>query len=158
MGARCLLAATLFALQPNVLAAVKYVEKPDDFSNETLRAVIVTSVNGRAAISLSCVPEKLTVQFNTLDVIFPDDASGDHMKVSVTHKFDNAPEARTTNWAMPLMKYKRAWYQGDSAAFLGEALRAAKLALRLNRNATIYRFGFDEATEHLKRMVKGCWP
>lgn len=154
---RCFLIALIaFTCDIN---AVEYSKSKDDFSNGTIHSVAALSDDARAKILISCFPEnRLEVQLATSEVIFPDDTSKrfDRMFVSVTHKFDSAKKAETTNWSMNIMKYNNAWYTGDIVRFIAEAFDASVLALRLDKRNEVYKFDFNRAGAQLRNVVGAC--
>lgn len=139
-------------------ANIEFQERGDDFSNEVVSTVrIETSDTAPATLFLSCNPaEGLSVQLATRNVMFPDDLQGNRMRISTTHKFEEAPEAATTHWAMNMMKYKNSWYQGNQRAFIKEAAESTQLNLRLNKVGSVYRFSLRGAGDHLRMILSRC--
>ncbi|WP_277810043.1 hypothetical protein [Chromohalobacter canadensis] len=139
-------------------ADVEFQEKGDDFSNEIVSSLRVgTTDTSPAVLILSCNPATgLNVQLATEDVMYPDEARKDQMNISTTHKFEEAPEAATTYWAMKIAKYKSSWYQGDPRAFIEESAESSQLNMRLNRTGTVYRFSLEGTAEHLRKILRRC--
>ncbi|MEQ6918748.1 hypothetical protein [Halomonas aquatica] len=137
---------------------LEFSERGDDFSNKVISTLRVsTSDTSAASLYLSCNPaEGLSVQLATRDVMFPDDLPDNYMRISTTHKFEEAPKADTTYWMMNMMKYKNSWYRGNQRAFIEQAARSSQLNLRLNRQGTVYRFDLNGATPPLKKILERC--
>ncbi|SFU98414.1 hypothetical protein SAMN04487955_1263 [Halomonas korlensis] len=78
------------------------------------------------------------------------------MRISTTHKFEEASEAATTNWAMNMMQYKNSWYPGNQRTFIEEAAKSTQLNLRLNKVGAVYRFNLRGTKDHLQTILGRC--
>ena len=146
-----------------IFANLKFEEKPDDFTNEKVLTLSVKSIEqhrhrGPSVLFISCFPEsRINIQLAFNGTIYPDDVDGTRgMIVSITHKFDTAEKAYTTNWHMNIAKYRNAWYRGDKEIFLNEAMTANQLNIRLNRNGDIVRFRMENSSGYLKKIKEAC--
>lgn len=152
--ARFLLCA---GISGTLAAASQYEEKADDFSNGRIRTVAIDAAGGAAQrlFVTRRADGTISVQFATTKTIFPDGMTKDsrRMEVVVTHKVDTAEQAESSRWLMPPMKYENATYPGDGSKFLEAALAGNSLALRLERNAEVYKFDLAEARAKLQRLV-----
>lgn len=90
-----------------------------------------------------------------MDVIFPNSVSNGRMILSTTHKFEESPEAVTTDWHMAMMEYQDSWYRGDERQFIEEAKNSSQLNIRLNKNK-VYRFKLDGASSHISKILDRC--
>lgn len=159
----------LCLLIPNIsIAEVKFTEKQDDFSNEKVYSLSITSEkqgNGFSGgvddgvIFISCFPNNnLQVQFHTQDTIFPDKildgTSG--MLVSVTYKFDKAESAQTDNWFMNFMKYQDAWFKGDKKSFVEQTAKSNILNFRLNKRNDKLKFKLNGTSKPINTILKKC--
>lgn len=137
---------------------LEYYEEGDDFSNEVVSVLQVrTTDTSPAVLFLSCNPDSgLSVQLSTMDVIFPDDLEGNRMILSTTHKFEESPEAVTTDWHMVMMEYKDSWYRGDENSFIEEAKNSSQLNIRLNKKNKVYRFKLDGASSYISKILDRC--
>lgn len=153
-----LLSAIALSASSVVYADIEFLERGDDFSNKVVSTLRVeTSDTSSATLFLSCNPaEGLSVQLATRSVMHPDDLQGSRMRISTTHKFEEAQEAVTTNWGMNMMQYKNSWYQGNQRAFIEEAAESTQLNLRLNKVGAVYRFSLRNAGDHLQTILRRC--
>lgn len=155
---RTLITTLLVFACSSTLADVQYTETKDDFSNDTVYSVrITTTQNEPAVLFLSCYPgNKLDIQLAIAGTMFPDDVTDRGMLISTTHKFDKAESAVTSNWFMNLMKYENSWYRGDEVEFIKDAMRSNQLNIRLNKRNDIFRFGLKGTAVHLKKILNEC--
>lgn len=116
-----------------------------------------TTDTSPAVLFLSCNPDSgLSVQLSTMDVIFPNSVSNGRMILSTTHKFEESPEAVTTDWHMAMMEYQDSWYRGDERQFIEEAKNSSQLNIRLNKKNKVYRFKLDGASSHISKILDRC--
>jgi len=132
----------------------------DDFSNKEKMLLSIDSDDKSSRMLLHCVTGgELQTQFH-LDIgtIFPDEAdvTNGRMFVDVMHKFTQEDEPTTSRWIMAVMKYSDAWYQGDARAFLEAASNSERLAMKLLKNNSTFRYNTSAASEHFKQLLSHC--
>ena len=158
----------LFLTPTNLNADVKYSEKQDDFSNDKVYTLTITTEKegnrfsggiDDGVIFISCFPNNnIQIQFHTRDTIFPDSTTDNPsgMLVSITYKFDKAETSLTENWFMNTMKYQDAWYRGDKIKFIEHAAKSNVLNFRLNKTNDILKFKLLGTSTPIGKILKKC--
>lgn len=150
-------AATIAAIAP-ANAEVDYREEPAEFSSGKKRTLLVSTMKpSPAAVFLICKPDDgLSVQFYSKRTILPDSVRNKKMLLSVTHRFDNAPEPEQSAWTMNMMRYHNAWYEGEPKKFASGLKTSNTLAVKLDKTGDVYRFGLSGTSGPVDKVLSGC--
>lgn len=135
---------------------VHYTVGEDEFSAKQYYQVsLTTSETASATLFITAYSDSTAeIQLATHSTMFPNDTTEgfEGMEISVTYKFSNNTEANRSYWLMNIMKYHNAWYQGDSAKFILEAIPSDRLSLKLDKTGDVYRFDLEEAHQYLRKL------
>lgn len=150
------LASSAFAAGPGI----EFTDKEDPFTGDRKTLLAIESKNGQARMLFHCTtgtPPNVQFHFDS-GTIFPDisDAAAGTMAVSVLHRLSSMESPQTSDWAMNFMKYRDAFFVGDRAGLLKEALESDQLAVRLIKNNSDHLFDLVNAKEELQTVADNC--